>query len=85
MTEYTKYDVMYREDPLFARLVDCLTMMLEQCQLAPSDLRAAAMYAAIRHEMRHPRPIRMNLSDVDPDLWAWERFLGVERSDQGDG
>jgi hypothetical protein len=82
VTEYTKYDMMYREDPAFSRLVDCLTMMLEQCQLAPSDLRAAAMYTAIRHEMRHPKPIYMDMRNIDPEVLA---LMQIDRSEQGDG
>ena len=45
---------MYLNDPVFSHLVKFLESFLETCEMAPSDLRAAVMFAVTRHEMRRP-------------------------------
>lgn len=47
----------YRRDPLFSRLVDMMTMHIEDLQLTPTEMREAAMLACLRFEQMHPRPM----------------------------
>lgn len=44
----------YENDIDFHAMVDALEAAIEHLQLTPSELREAAMYAAIRHERRRP-------------------------------
>jgi hypothetical protein len=46
----------YEYDAQFRQLVDTLTSFIVNCQFSPSELREAAMLAAIRYEMIHARP-----------------------------
>jgi hypothetical protein len=52
----------YRQDPLFRMLVDTIYRLAEQAHadgntFTPTELREAAMVAAIMMEERHMRPI----------------------------
>lgn len=40
----------YRRDPQFRSLVDSMQMFIRNCQFTPTELREAAMLAAIHHE-----------------------------------
>jgi len=44
----------YMNDPEFNMLVNQLEASIERAQFTPSELREAAVYAAIRYEMRRP-------------------------------
>lgn len=44
----------YQRDPLFARLVDMLAFHLERCDFTPTEVREAAMLAAVIVETRKP-------------------------------
>jgi hypothetical protein len=49
-------DERYRNDPVFASLVDLLQSELERATFTPSELREAVMFAAMLFEYRHVRP-----------------------------
>lgn len=46
----------YERDNDFRMLVDVLTHQIIACQYSPTELREAAMLAAIRYETYHARP-----------------------------
>ena len=50
---YKKLRDRYETDIQFHQLVDTLMVMIEKCQLSPSEIRQAAMFAAIKFEMTH--------------------------------
>jgi hypothetical protein len=54
----------YTEDPLFRRIVDLMTGMIESGQFTPTEIREAAMVAQINFEARHPRPTFFSLKDI---------------------
>lgn len=56
-------DHMYRNDATFHRLCKFLEQFLETCELTPSDLRAAVMFVATRHEMRHPPSVHITIEE----------------------
>lgn len=43
-----------RNDPVFASLVQNMENAIERLELTPTEIRAAAMFAALRVEMRTP-------------------------------
>jgi hypothetical protein len=45
----------YRRDVTFRTLVDTMTHMIIDCQFTPTELREAAMLAAILYETRYAR------------------------------
>jgi hypothetical protein len=47
----------YREDPVFATLVDMMYHAICQHDYTPTELREAAHMAAIKYEMNHVRSI----------------------------
>lgn len=47
----------YRNDQLFRALVDTMEKAYGSLQFTPSEMRNAAMYAALRFEQRTIRPI----------------------------
>ncbi len=56
----------YRNDTHYRMLVDALEGMIHQAQFTPSEIREAAIYAAIRYEMtQSPPPIVMRAKDID--------------------
>lgn len=64
----------YQTDPHFHMLVDVLTNAIAQAQYTPSELREAALLAAIHYEMRY---VRRHFIQPDPlntalDDWANE-------------
>ena len=46
----------YDTDNEFRMLVDMMMALIAKAQFTPSEIRQAAMYAAIRYEMYHSRP-----------------------------
>jgi hypothetical protein len=46
----------YGRDPKFHLLVDLLTQQIIECEYTPTELREAAILAAIRYETFHARP-----------------------------
>jgi len=48
----------YARDPEFNRLVDTLEMQIHQAQFTGTELREAAVLAAIKYEMKTVRPQR---------------------------
>lgn len=49
----------YEHDPAFHALVDVMRHAISSAQLAPSEVREAAMYAVFIEEMRNPRPLEI--------------------------
>lgn len=51
----------YHRDAMFRALVDTLELHIEQARYTPTELREAALLAAIHYEMRKPpRPIYLD-------------------------
>ena len=48
----------YQNDPAFHQLVDMMESAYERLEFTPSDMRQAAMFAALRVELRTLRPFR---------------------------
>lgn len=49
----------YRTDVAFAALVDTMHDYIVRVRFTPSELREAAILAAIRYELRRPVPARL--------------------------
>jgi len=49
-------EVRYQRDPQFKVLVDTLTHAIIACDYTPTEIREAAILAAIRYEQIHSRP-----------------------------
>lgn len=45
----------YRNDPIYRQIVDMCESLIVQCQLTPSEIREAVMFACVRHEMQTVR------------------------------
>lgn len=58
----------YEADAEFRRLVDAFELFIQEGRFTPSEIRQAAMHAAIRHEARSNRPIWVNPSS---DTLEW--------------
>lgn len=54
MTPLNKVRERYENDPVFHRYVDMMRMAIQELHLTPSELREAAMLAAIIEEERRP-------------------------------
>lgn len=59
----------YNNDPAYRTLVDYMVHMIHQLQFTPSELRDAAMFAAIRFEQRNTRPIYV---DRESGEFRWD-------------
>lgn len=46
----------YLRDPLFHNLVDAMYHAIVKLELTPTEIREAAMLAAVKAEILHPRP-----------------------------
>jgi hypothetical protein len=46
----------YQRDPAFKQLVDAMTRSIQSCQFSPSELREAAVLAAVHYELRWAVP-----------------------------
>lgn len=55
----------YRNEAVFRNLVDVLENAIENLQLTPSEIREAAMLAAIHYEERHIRPMYIKMEPKD--------------------
>lgn len=73
----------YNRDPNFNRLVSVLELAIHQCEYTPTEIREAAMLAAIRYETVHCRPaVRIEDSGMTlfnsqlfrPGSKTWEIF-----------
>lgn len=55
----------FKNDPVFHRLVRTMEGAIEQLELTPSEIRAAAMFASIRVEQRNPcvRPLLFEVEE----------------------
>lgn len=49
----------FENDPLWRAIVQQLYNLIATHEMAPSELREAAMYAAIRYDMLNPQPMGM--------------------------
>jgi hypothetical protein len=49
----------YHRDPQFKMLVDTLELHIHRAQFTPTELREAAILAAIKYECRTVRPLRI--------------------------
>ena len=54
----------YQTDPVFRRVVDLLTAVIDQAELSPYEVREAAKLAAIHYEMRTTRRLYPLHGDV---------------------
>ncbi len=62
--EYTP-EFRYQNDSHFHALVDLMESYIHAAQFTPSELREAAMLAAIRYDMKTTRPFIMDISQWD--------------------
>lgn len=53
----------YQTDAEFKALVDVLEYHIHSANFTPSEIRAAAVLACIRYEMRRPRPVFISSLD----------------------
>lgn len=53
----------YHRDPEFHALVDYMRAMIHRAQFSPSELREAAILAAIMYEETNPRAIQLRSED----------------------
>lgn len=58
MTDFTKLEERYRNDPDFHILVKNLENIIETLRLTPSEIRDAAMFACIKFELTHVKQIQ---------------------------
>lgn len=71
----------YNHDPHFHQLVDLLESFIERAEFTPSELREAAILAAINHEYRHAHRNRI-IPEVQHALGVLERsFVLRKRSE----
>lgn len=57
----------YRHEHAFRYLVDTMEQSIHSCRYTPSELREAAVLAAIHYEQRQPRPWFV-FKTMDPSL-----------------
>lgn len=55
----------YLHDPVFHTLVDTIYVAIDQLQYTPSEIRDAAMLAALHWEMRQVRPVRFRPGEFE--------------------
>lgn len=55
----------YRNDPHFHAVVDAMTKWILDMHVTPAEVRAAAMFAAIRAENLRPSPYTVPLTGGD--------------------
>jgi hypothetical protein len=60
----------YLHDPQFKRLVDMLEKQIHECQYTPTELREAAILAAIHYENKRMAPPSWY---IDPESWEKAR------------
>lgn len=72
----------YENDPVFYRLVKTMESAIEKLELTPSEIRAAAMVAAIRVEQRNPF-VRPLLREVEEKMAHDKRLADFLRSEGG--
>ena len=58
----------YQTDTAFKALVDVMTHYMVRAEFTPSEVRLAAMQAAINYEMMHMRRLYIRTRDVDEAL-----------------
>lgn len=56
----------YQNDPQFKSIVDCMVSAIYQNKYSPSELREMAVFASIKYEMEHVRPVYKNFSKPLP-------------------
>ena len=56
--------IRYRDDPQLRMLVDYMVVMIDRLQFTPSELREAAMLAAIIYENTHVRSVFVASGDA---------------------
>lgn len=64
----------YHDDPVFRQLVDVIYHYIDVSnenglQYTPTELREAAMLAAVKWENTHIRPRLVFTNDLDPETW----------------
>lgn len=58
-------NIRYKEDPVFANLVDILYNAICEYDYTPTELREAAHMAAIKYETLHIKPIIILRADLN--------------------
>ena len=67
MNNIDKYYEKFRNEQIFNHIVVSLIRMMEECQLSPSEVREAAMFAVIKFEMEKPH-LTLRDSLLNPNL-----------------
>jgi hypothetical protein len=63
--DYSSAQQAYHKDPVFRRLIDVLYDCIDSLNLTPADVRAAAMYACIRHAQREQISIVLSREEAE--------------------
>jgi hypothetical protein len=53
----------YLRDPQFAHMVNTFLQAIEELKYTPTEIREAAMLAAVMYSQRHPAPIFTEVSE----------------------
>lgn len=83
MLDFFEAERRYLHDPEFRTLVDYMVASIERLQFSAGDLKAAAIFAAVQFEMRHPRPVLLGLAGLDPETKA--ALLKIAQEDRRRG
>lgn len=59
----------YYSDPQFHALVDLMLHYVIEAQFTPTELREAAMLAAIRYSQMYPAPQRLIMAESEVEKW----------------
>ena len=81
-----KSEQRYQDDPVFAAIVDTLYSMLSKSENSwtPTELREAAMLAALKYEYTHVRPMFVQQLDSLPSQEPFCMQCGVRHKFLGD-
>ena len=69
--ERNKLEERFLNDPAFHKAVDAFEIILGDGLLTPTELRDAVFLAAIRYDLRNPKPLII-------DAEKWMARMGVE-------
>jgi hypothetical protein len=57
-------EIRYQQDPMFHALVDTLYLFIAKGEMTPTEVREAAILAAMRYEYLHVRPLVLGPRDL---------------------
>lgn len=84
MTRLDTLEDRYQNDPAFRHVVDSLQAIILGLELSPGEVREAAMFAAFRVELYHPRPLYIRLRE-DAEVMGQLATIARRRNGGDDG